>query len=647
MNRRLLGRLASVTAAAVLAGAASAGAAVAGPSAQIDDVTVSPGRVELSLTTSNLPEGFSLGSAPLRVEAGGQELSAELTVTDRTTRAPEAAQRSALLLLDTSGSMSDGDIAAARAAALDYARSLPADVAVGVITFADRPKLVVAPTTDRAELAAGLSGVRPGGNTALYDAVRLAVSTLDGEGGKQRLVVLSDGVDTASSTSLGRAVTLLDSHGIAADIVAFGEVSDDTSAFRQLAAPGGGRVLAATDVAELSDAFTAIARSFTEHAVITVQVPGTLAGTSVPLTVTVGTGAAALSTSTKVAFARAVLPPAADPPETGAITWLPQLSWQMWLLAGFIFGGILLSALLLLGLGRRDDSRKDVVDQIARYAEHRNAAPEKPAENPFARTAVTWTDEVLRSRGWDEKVAERLDLASIRMKPGEWTLLRICTAVVAAGVLMLVGLNVLIAILLGAILGWVGTALLVSVRISRRRAAFADQLPDVLQLVAGSLQSGFSLAQALDAVVRDGTEPAAGEISRALAETRIGVGLEDALDKVALRMASDDMKWIVMAIRIQREVGGNLAEVLLTTVSTMRERAQVRRQVRALSAEGRLSAYVLLGLPIGLAGFFLVARGDYMTPLYTTTFGWAIIACSVLFMIVGAFWMSRLVKVEV
>ena len=156
---------------------------------------------------------------------------------------------------------------------------------------------------------------------------------------------------------------------------------------------------------------------------------------------------------------------------------------------------------------------------------------------------------------------------------------------------------------------------------SRNRAAFAEQLPDVLQLIAGSLQSGFSLPQALDAVVREDTQPSTGEFSRALAEVRIGADLEDALDRVADRMDSADLRWTVMAIRIQREVGGNLAEVLLDNRGTMRERAFLRRHVRALSAEGRLSAYILVVLPVLVGIWLFISSPSYMRPLYTTPAG--------------------------
>jgi Flp pilus assembly protein TadB len=185
------------------------------------------------------------------------------------------------------------------------------------------------------------------------------------------------------------------------------------------------------------------------------------------------------------------------------------------------------------------------------------------------------------------------------------------------------------------------------VKTAKRRAAFADQLPDVLQLIASSLRSGFSLAQSVDAVVRDNTQPTAGEFSRALAATRIGAELEDALDRVAFRMQSADLAWVVMAVRIQRQVGGNLAEVLMNTVGTMRERAQTRRHVRALSAEGRLSAYVLICLPLGLAGVLFWLRAEYMRPLYTTMLGIVMLSAGFLLLVVGSLWMRKLVRVEV
>ena len=169
--------------------------------------------------------------------------------------------------------------------------------------------------------------------------------------------------------------------------------------------------------------------------------------------------------------------------------------------------------------------------------------------------------------------------------------------------------------LLGLVLGFVATMLYQTAQVERRSSRFAEQLPDALQLVIGSLRSGFSLPQAFDSLVRESPEPVRSEFGRALAEHRLGADLSDALERVAQRTGSDDLVWAVMAVRIQREVGGNLAEVLQTTVDTMRERARLRRHVRALSAEGRLSAWVLIALPLSLGLFMFLFRRSYMTPL--------------------------------
>src|SRR5262249_29646685 len=232
-------------------------------------------------------------------------------------------------------------------------------------------------------------------------------------------------------------------------------------------------------------------------------------------------------------------------------------------------------------------------------------------------------------------------------KPAEWVLIGVGGCALLAIALTLATGNILIGGLGGLLIGWLGMHVTLSVRVGRRRGAFGGQLPDMVRLIAGSLESGLSLPQAVDAVVREGTQPSAGEFSRALAEARIGADLEDALNRVAGRMDSTDLRWTVMAIRIQREVGGNLAEVLRTTVGTMRERAYLRRQVSSLSAEGRLSAYILIALPIVIGAWFFYSDPSYMRPLYTTLAGLVmLVGCGAL-IVVGAFWTRKLIKIEV
>lgn len=316
------------------------------------------------------------------------------------------------------------------------------------------------------------------------------------------------------------------------------------------------------------------------------------------------------------------------------------------LILALVFAALFMVALLVVGSMGGGDRGQNVADRIERYGPRHAPAPADDGGG-VGRTATGWVTAFLQSTNSEKGLAERLDLAGSERKPAEWVLLGIGGSALLAVALTLATGNVVIGILAGALLGWLSMHVILSIRIGRRRAAFGEQLPDVLQLIAGSLQSGFSLPQAVDAVVREGSQPAASEFSRALVEARLGADLEDALNRVAERMDSTDLRWTVMAIRIQREVGGNLAEVLRTTVGTMRERAFLRRQVSSLSAEGRLSAYVLIALPLLIGGWFFYSDPSYMRPLYTTLIGLVMLVGSVVLILVGAFWMRRLIKIEV
>ena len=186
-----------------------------------------------------------------------------------------------------------------------------------------------------------------------------------------------------------------------------------------------------------------------------------------------------------------------------------------------------------------------------------------------------------------------------------------------------------------------------SLKEKRRIKTFNNGLAQTLQIIAGALQAGLSLPQAVDTVVQEGTEPIAGEFRRAIIEQRLGVEIEDSLDSVADRMGSLDFKWVVMAIRIQREVGGNLSELLLNVAATIREREYLRRQVAVLSAEGRLSAFILGGLPIFFVGYLSLARPTYLQPMLHSPMGWGMIVMGVVMMTVGTFWLKKAVKVVV
>ncbi len=608
------------------------------PSARIDSVQVSPGHASFVLSTANV--SGTLDSRTVRVVAGDTELPARVTPVASAT-ATAAPPRAVIIVLDTSGSMSGSGITAARQAALSYLANLPSDVRAGLLTFSDKPRLVVTPTANRARVRDALAQVQATGETALFDAVRAAASALDaaqlGPSAQRRLVVLSDGVDTSSKAALTSVADQLATDHIPADVVAFRYGSGDASAAQRIATAAGGRVLTAQNAGELTAAFAAVARNFTARANIDLNVPDALAGRHVTLRVTVGSVSAKIS----MTFAAAA-PEAAQPGSAHRTVW----SWQLLALLGSVFVLVLLTVVVLRWRGAHEDTARRLVQQISHYGPRRAEHHASESESAAARTAVGFVGRSLRSIGAEQGLANRLDLAAVLRKPAEWALLVLCGSAALVAALMLVGVNPLLSLPIGLVVGWLLQHVYLSFRIGRRRAAFGEQLPDVLQLIVGSLRSGFSLAQAIDAVVRDGTQPAAGEFSRALAETRIGLELEDGLNRVADRMECNDLRWVVMATRIQREVGGNLAEVLKNTVDTMRERAQTRRHVRALSAEGRLSGVIIVGLPIVLGAWLTFSKPQYMSPLFTTPMGVMMIAGGALLIVVGAFWIRALVKVE-
>jgi tight adherence protein B len=275
----------------------------------------------------------------------------------------------------------------------------------------------------------------------------------------------------------------------------------------------------------------------------------------------------------------------------------------------------------------------------------RPPTPAGPSSLSGAATTMTGIiDKQLRRRGDVSARVAALERAGITMRLQDFVLLVIAGGLVAAALGV-----VLAGPLLGLVLGLVVPILAkvgVSVRTSRRQKAFADQLDDSLQLMASGLRAGHSLLQALNSVAVEADEPTSVEFSRVINETRVGRELGLALDETARRMDSEDFVWVTQAIAINREVGGNLAEVLDGVGHTIRERNQIRRQVKALSAEGRLSALVLMALPLGVLVFLAISNPSYIARFTESLAGYAMIAVGVFLLIVGGLWLRKVVTLK-
>jgi tight adherence protein B len=615
---------------------------------QVDGVRLQDDALLFSVTVPSAPVGTVLDPALTQLTVGGVEAQGRSGVVGEPGAVPAV-----VLVLDTSGSMRGAALAAAKQAATDFVRSLPDAVPVGMVTFADTAQVALEPTTDRSRVGAALGDLEASGETALYDAV----TTAAGVGpGPRTLVVLSDGGDTASATDLTSTVLAVGSSGSRVEAIALQTDEFDLAPLSSVAGAGHGTVRTVDDGAGLAAAFASTTSSLSSRLDVVAFVPEGVGG-RVELGITVGSGDERWSGVSAVDLpagaARADAPdPAAvpDPATAGpeAFVVAPTPTWIPWALVAAAAGAVLLLAVAVAPRRRTDRQRREQALAAYTVTGRRRGPVTLPAPGPSQLTqhVLGAAEKVVAQTGSVSATAMRLDRAGLALRPHEWLVLRVGACLGVTALVALLTGWIVRGLLIGVLVGLAGTAVYLHRRQTRRTRRFADDLPDTLQLVASSLRTGFSLPQALDSAQGGAADPMSSELGRALAATRIGSELEDELDRVADRMRSEDWRWAVMAVRIQRSVGGNLAEVLMTTVTTLRERAATRRQVAALSAEGRLSGWILLALPIGLFLLLSVIRIEYISLLWTTVLGMVMLAVSVVLMGIGGFWMSRLVKVD-
>jgi tight adherence protein B len=259
--------------------------------------------------------------------------------------------------------------------------------------------------------------------------------------------------------------------------------------------------------------------------------------------------------------------------------------------------------------------------------------------------AVELTEEFAERQGILVKVEHALERADLPLRAAEALFFYVVGAV-----LVTVMFGVLMGLVPGLLVGLIALMLppaLVNFKAGRRAKAFNASLPDTLQLLSGSLRAGYSLVQGIEAVSREVEEPMGKELRRVITEARLGREVEDALDSVAERMASPDFAWAVMAIRIQREVGGNLSELLMTVSDTMVHRERLRRDIAALTAEGKISAMILGLLPLGLGAFMWLSNPEYMQPLGGTGLGQFMLVLATISLLIGFAWMKKIISIEI
>jgi tight adherence protein B len=262
--------------------------------------------------------------------------------------------------------------------------------------------------------------------------------------------------------------------------------------------------------------------------------------------------------------------------------------------------------------------------------------------NDLRNRAMAAADGALDRNGRRASLETLLEQADVPIRAGEAVVVAVA-ATAGAFLVALLFRGLVAAVLLSGVVV-AGSWLALRVRRDRRRSRFEDQLADLLQLLAGSLRTGYGLLQALEMASTETESPTCDEIGRVMAETRMGRDLGDALGAAADRMASDDFDWAVQAMEINRSVGGDLGEVLDAVAQTIRTRATLVRQVSSLSAEGRMSAYVLLALPVVVAVLVTLTNPHYFAPFFADARGYLMVGSMGFLMTAGSVWLRRLVR---
>lgn len=286
------------------------------------------------------------------------------------------------------------------------------------------------------------------------------------------------------------------------------------------------------------------------------------------------------------------------------------------------------------------------VPRISKERRLGTAVVTEPLHVVVYRALVTGVDRVLKSRGWVPFRASELEMASVTKPLG----VVVTWVVVGSAAAFLIGSTVTLSPVKGAVFALlvpVVAKLVLRYRAGKRRAAFAAQLDNTLRIVASALRAGQSLPIALGSVAADAEAPMSEEITRVINENRLGRDLVEAMRESAERMKSEDFEWFAGAVEVQRDAGGNLNDIIDTVAETIRERAEIREKIRANAAEGKASAYVLMGLPVVLAVLYTFMNPGYLDPLFVTTVGRMLLALSTLLYIVAFFWMRAIVNFKV
>ncbi|MEN4042786.1 MAG: type II secretion system F family protein [Anaerolineaceae bacterium] len=312
-----------------------------------------------------------------------------------------------------------------------------------------------------------------------------------------------------------------------------------------------------------------------------------------------------------------------------------------------IAGGGLAFILLIVGIVTSISTEKSQVEErLGRYTEKERQTIEKQAYNPFS----DWVNRRVEKSSIGDQIAKSLARADIKMKPGEYFIMVILSGVIVAAIGWFIGAESLLLAIVGGIFGLFVPGIYVKRQQSQRLVRFNNQLGDMLNLMVNGLRAGYATVQALEAVSKELPPPISEEFRRVVQEMQLGISMDQALENLLRRIPSDDLDLVITAINVQREVGGNLAEILDTISYTIRERVRLFGEIRVLTSQVMYSGRFLSLMPIIVILILYVLNRPYMMEFFlpeNVPCGYISLAVAGLMILSGYFAMNKLAKIEV
>jgi len=489
-----------------------------------------------------------------------------------------------------------------------------------------------------ADAQSSLSGLTVDGQsgTALYDAIVLAAAHLGSDSSPGRaIVVVTDGRDVSSSNTLQQAVAAAHAAHAAVYAIGIGGPSFTPDALRSLSRETSGSYRQVARTRDLDTVYTALASELDRTWQLS-YVTAARPGMTLRLAATVPGGGTARATAQVLGGEAAAIAPS---------RLIPAIGYSG---AGTIVVAIAVGLLVLLSccfwfasqrggkLRARIEPHLGLVDRGAKVRrQHGRAAARVHVANGV--------EHVLGNLRQFQNIQLTLERADLPVRAGE--LLALCAGLAFfCGLLTAASASPTLVIL--AVMGvgaWAPYAY-VSFRAKSRIKRFENQLPDLLITIAASLKAGHSFRQGIQSVVDEGAEPAAKEFRRVLTETQLGKTMDDALADLSIRIGSKNLAFVINAVTIQRQIGGSLAGLFDMVADTVRQRQQFGRKVKGLTAMGRMSAYVLVGLPFFIAAIVSVINGAYMAPLYQSATGQKMLVSGVVMIVIGSAMLKKIVS---